>query len=222
MTCDFYISLINGHLDGINTVAEEAQLQEHLKTCENCRSLLSVLQENDALLHASRVDPPADLTAHIMQKVRNNPKRKSKKVFYTSLAATGLAAAAALAIFLSGNVQPPDPQGVAVAAEVEPVSYVETEHKTYADSSKRSIGSVGVLVLHGNSEEIDFEGEPLDMTSLSATVRRAGYTVTGEETSAYSVSWSEIKRIHEEYGDQFNAAFYNPNANSNGIIVFVD
>lgn len=222
MTCDFYISLINGHLDGMNTAAEETQLQAHLKTCENCRSLLSVLQENDALLHASSVEPPAELTAHIMQKVRNNPKHKSKKAFYTSLAATGLAAAAALAIFLSGNVQPPEPQGIAVAAEVEQVSCVETEHKTYADSPKRSISSVSVLVLHGNSEELDFEGEQLDITRLSATVRRAGYTVTGDETSAYSVSWAEIKRIHEEYGEQFNAAFYNPNASSNGIVIFVD
>ena len=211
MNCDFYISLINGRLDGINTAAEEEQLQEHLKNCENCRTLLSVMQENDALIRANKAEAPADLTAKIMQKVRNNPKRSSRKVFYTSLAATGIATAAMLGIFVSGNVQPSEPEGISVVRET-----------SFADVAKRSVRNVGVLVLHGSSEDLDFEGEKLDIENLPDSIERAGYPITGNETEAYSVSWSEIKRISKEYGEAFDAAFYNPNANSNGILIFVD
>ncbi len=61
MNCDSYISLLSGHLDGINTSAEEEQLQAHLKNCENCRTLLNVMQQNDALMRDSVAEPPADL-----------------------------------------------------------------------------------------------------------------------------------------------------------------
>ncbi len=211
MNCDSYISLLSGHLDGINTSAEEEQLQSHLKNCENCRTLLSVMQQNDALMRDSVAEPPADLTAKIMQKVRNTPKRNSRKAFYVSLAATGIAAAAMLGIFISGNVQPPEPEGISAISET-----------SFADAAKRSVRNIGVLVLHGSSGELDFEGEKLDINNLPDGVERAGYAATGDETEAYSVSWSEIERISEEYGETFDAAFYNPNANSTGIIIFVD
>ncbi len=211
MNCDFYISLINGHLDGVNTSAEEEQLQKHLCKCEDCRSLLSAMEENDALIKASKAEPPADLTAKIMQKVRNNPKRSSRKVFYTSLAATGIAVAAMLGIFISGNVRPPEPESTSVISET-----------SFADAAKRSVRNVGVLILHGSSKDLDLEGEKLDVNNLPNSVKEAGYPVTGEENEAYSVSWSEITRICKEYGEALDATFYNPNANSNGIIIFVD
>lgn len=214
MNCDLYITLINGHLDGVNTIAEEETLQTHLKTCENCRSLLSVMAQNDALIKESKAVPPIDLTANIMQKVRNNPKRNSRKAFYTTLAATGLAAAAMLGIFLSSNLTPTANEGISVAYGFEQVSY--------AEASRRSVQTIGVLVLHGSSDGIRFEGEKLDADNLPNTVMRAGYTITGSEKEAYSVSWAELNRIHETYGETLNASLYNPEANTSGILIFVD
>ena len=211
MSCDFYILLINGHLDNANTTEEEKQLQEHLQSCEACRSLLSVMQENDAMIKADFVQPPEDLTAKIMQTVRKHPKRNRRKTFYTSLAATGLAAAAMLGIFLSGNFNPPENEGISVVSETEQVSF--------SNSAKRSVPTaVGVLVLPMDRADIDFEGEALNISNLPSTVARAGYAVTGNEKEAYSVTWDELLRLRSEHG----GSFYNPDANTQGIVIFVD
>ncbi|MBQ8587438.1 MAG: zf-HC2 domain-containing protein [Oscillospiraceae bacterium] len=103
MNCEEYFHLISSHLDGCNSETEEKQLQQHLKSCENCRAILAQLQENEQLLSQSTVAPPVDLTKRIMKAVRKEPKKKSKKRFYTSFAAAGLAAAALLALVFFGS-----------------------------------------------------------------------------------------------------------------------
>ena len=40
MDCEFYYPLLSAHIDGENSEAEEAQLQEHLAVCPHCRALL--------------------------------------------------------------------------------------------------------------------------------------------------------------------------------------
>lgn len=103
MNCDFYLNLISGHIDAVNTKSEEEQLQEHIDRCEHCRALLETMKANDEKLKASALQVPADLTARIMSAVRSAPVKRSKKPFYISIAASGLAAAAVLAIVLSGK-----------------------------------------------------------------------------------------------------------------------
>ena len=103
MNCEFYLNLISGHIDAVNTKSEEEQLQKHIKSCEHCRALLETMKANDVKLKSSKVHAPADLTARIMSEVRKTPVKRSKKPFYISMAASGLAAAAVLAIVLSGN-----------------------------------------------------------------------------------------------------------------------
>ncbi len=105
MQCDdIYMLLISGHIDGANSEIEEKRLAQHLKQCRHCRELLAVLEEQDAQLSQSATEPPADLSARIMDAVRQEPKRKPrKKGLYFSLAAAGLATAAMLCFALMGD-----------------------------------------------------------------------------------------------------------------------
>lgn len=105
MNCEFYAVLLSGHIDGMNTPQEEDALQKHLQSCEHCRELLADMQENDRLLKAQEVQVPSDLTKKIMAEVRKT--KKNKKPFYISLAASGLAAAAVLALAFSGKISSP-------------------------------------------------------------------------------------------------------------------
>lgn len=105
MQCDdIYMLLISGHIDGTNSETEEKRLEQHLKQCRHCRELLAVLEAHDAQLSQGAAEPPADLSARIMEAVRKEPKRKPrKKRLYTSLAAAGLATAAMLCFALMGD-----------------------------------------------------------------------------------------------------------------------
>lgn len=105
MNCDEYLPLISGHLDGANSEFEERRLQEHLQACEDCRALLAIMEQNDALLKGSAAEPPADLTERIMQQVRKEKRSApSRKKRWLPIAASGLAAAALLALVVWGNV----------------------------------------------------------------------------------------------------------------------
>ena len=101
MNCDEYLPLISAHLDGANSEIEERRLQEHLYTCEACRTLLSQMEQNDALLKSSAAVPPADLTERIMREVRKEQKASSSgKKRIISMVTSGLAVAALLGLVI--------------------------------------------------------------------------------------------------------------------------
>ncbi len=222
MNCDFYISLLSGHLDGTNTLAEGEQLQAHLGVCEECRTLLAVVQQNDALLKNCVAEPPADLTDRIMHQVRQNPKKRKKTAFYTSIAASALAAAAALAVFISGNVAPANNEELSVASAQE-LSVLADEALSHG--AKKSVRSaVAVLVVHADSAGVDISGEKLDAENLPSSVTGAGYCPTGNETAAYSVPYAEMQRFAEQFREAYDLTLYaNPDTTyTNAMIIFVD
>lgn len=92
MTCEQALELLSGQLDHINTPEEAAQLQAHLDQCEACRELLRVLKENDEAVRGLSVEPPAELRAGVMTRIRaeQSVRRKKKRVWL------GIGAAAAL------------------------------------------------------------------------------------------------------------------------------
>ncbi len=152
MNCDFDITLISGHLDGENTQAEDERLLAHLETCAHCRELLAIMQENDARLKEETVQPPLDLTNRIMQQVRKQPK-KSKKPFYISVAASGLAAAAMLALVISGGVKlPTDDAAFETAIERAVPETPETTAACQEDTLEETLKS-GVYYHYGSDEE---------------------------------------------------------------------
>ena len=104
MNCESFYPLLSGHIDGENTEAEEAQLQEHLAVCPHCRALLEQWMHTDTLL-AQTPAPPADLTARIMQQLPK--KRRRRGLFYFAAPAATLATAAVLALAVFGATKLP-------------------------------------------------------------------------------------------------------------------
>ena len=129
MSCNEYLDLISGHLDGCNSEIEEKRLQQHLQGCEYCRTLLAQMQENDFLLSDNTVEPPADLSSRIMNAVRKEPKKTTKKRFFSSFAAAGLATAALLALVFFGKTALPSFTSADSAAEAaaEPYAMDDSE-----------------------------------------------------------------------------------------------
>lgn len=100
MHCEEYWDLISGHVDGVNSEADETRLQAHLRECAHCRALLEAYSSIDAMLAQEDAEPPAALKGNIMQAVKAAPeKRRSKKSLFMGIG-SGLAAAACLAVIL--------------------------------------------------------------------------------------------------------------------------
>ncbi len=170
MNCDEYLPLISGHLDGENSEFEERRLQEHLQTCENCRTLLAFMEQNDALLKDSTAEPPADLTDRIMRQVRKEkqPKKSAKKRWIPT-AVTALAAAALLALVFWGNLPILKPSTDAMKAETsaayEPEAVADAVENTayeYSVSGYEAPESPVATVAAAPTEAPALQDEPLE------------------------------------------------------------
>ena len=99
MNCYDILPLLSGHIDQVNTAQEEHTLQEHLASCPECRMILAQMEQNNAMLHSSFVQPPADLTDKIMTQVRKSKKKShANKPAIVSAIVSGLAVAAVMAL----------------------------------------------------------------------------------------------------------------------------
>lgn len=76
MLCEAVLELISGHIDGMNTPAEEAALQAHLSECEACRRKLASMEAIEFRTRRLRAEPPAQLKANIMQAIQAEAKQK--------------------------------------------------------------------------------------------------------------------------------------------------
>lgn len=103
MDCTESLIYINGHIDGVNTEAEEALLQEHLNTCPQCRALLAQYEQLDRQL-ADVPAPPADLTEQILAQLPKKRKRRGLLYFAAPAATLATAAILALAVFGAMNL----------------------------------------------------------------------------------------------------------------------
>ncbi len=71
--CEHYRQQISQLLDG-ELSAERAQtLRAHLRTCPNCQSIYDDFLALQAAVRDAAAEPPADLTARIMQQLRQEP-----------------------------------------------------------------------------------------------------------------------------------------------------
>jgi hypothetical protein len=101
MSCETILPLIHGHLDGMNSEAEEAQLQAHLRDCPTCRALMEQYAQIDAQLQTMEVEPPEQFTAGVMYKVRSGSRKKRFAFGPVTMVA---AAAALLLVIGSGQI----------------------------------------------------------------------------------------------------------------------
>ena len=105
MNCADCLELISGHIDGQNTVAEEAQLQAHLAECAECREILAAYEQIGLDAVSLTAEPPAELVSAVMDRVGQQaggvPAKKKKKFPFGH--GTAFAAAAAVLVILIGT-----------------------------------------------------------------------------------------------------------------------
>lgn len=71
--CDRYQEQISSLIDGELRPAEQRALAEHVRTCRACRQMYSAFRSVSSAIADTAAEPPADLTARIMQQVRQAP-----------------------------------------------------------------------------------------------------------------------------------------------------
>ncbi len=157
MNCDEYLPLLSGHLDGMNSAIEERRLQEHLKTCESCRALLTQMEQNDTLLKDSVATPPADLTERIMRQVRKE-KQSSAKKRWIPIALSGVAAAALLSLVFLGNLPVLNTTKDAAAVEENAPEYVQNVGKPETFTSAKPQKDANGAVSYGAGAPSEAEG----------------------------------------------------------------
>lgn len=71
--CDRYQEQISSLIDGELNPNEQRALAEHLRTCRECRRLYTAFRSVSVAIADATVEPPSNLTARIMQQVREAP-----------------------------------------------------------------------------------------------------------------------------------------------------
>ena len=72
-TCEHYQLQISQLLDGELPEAQQQTLRAHLHTCPDCQRVYEDFLTLQAAVRGTAAEPPADLTARIMQQVRHEP-----------------------------------------------------------------------------------------------------------------------------------------------------
>ena len=106
MSCKDYIVWISGHIDGTNSKKEEQSLDAHLSACPQCRRVLEEMKANDAVLKKDLPVPPERIARNVMVSVRNDCKKKTRRIL--SYLTSGAAVAAVLCLILVGSLRAPD------------------------------------------------------------------------------------------------------------------
>ena len=206
MTIERILELINAGIDGELNESEASELQQHLDSSEEARSLHAGLHAMTATIAAvPQRDPPEGLRKNILEKVQLPGKRRSTyRLFELSpFAGYGLAIAAGLVMIVSiYQLGPQEP----TAEEVSRMTGTIVEQPTvgqavFLDSFpiKLDLISGKVNLLGGGDTYIlEFEvqsSEAMDVVfDLGAgSLQFAGFTETGIDNEDVSVTGSSIR-----------------------------
>jgi len=143
---------LSEYLDGSMTAQEQAEIEAHLKTCQECESALNELQKTIEQIKAiEEVEPPAWMTQKIMAKVRSEAEEKKsifQRLFYPlivklPLEAVAIVFLAVTAFYIYQDIHPtakyaespiPTTQEFTVKKEAPP-SAIELGEQSKADES---------------------------------------------------------------------------------------
>lgn len=93
---------------------EASDIQEHLESCEQCRTIATELEQTCSLLASVAGEPAVEDLAEVRRRVLGRLKRRGRTVWAWS-AAVGAAAAVALICFLEYPAEPPLPAAPQIA-----------------------------------------------------------------------------------------------------------
>ena len=98
--CAKYQEMMSALLDGELSKPQQDALDAHLASCPECNALFQALQAMHSLCDDALVQPPEALAAGVMRQIQARPAKKQTghRLFYRI--ATGIAAAACLALVL--------------------------------------------------------------------------------------------------------------------------
>ncbi|MCE5323231.1 zf-HC2 domain-containing protein [bacterium] len=83
MTCEHYIEMISAGIDDELTDVEVTELEDHLRTCSECRKLQSRVQNQNAEMSDKGVPPmPETLRANIRQKLMLTKPKPHAHIWY--------------------------------------------------------------------------------------------------------------------------------------------
>lgn len=196
MDCTESLIYINGHIDGINTEAEEALLQEHLNTCPQCRALLAQYEQLDRQL-ADVPAPPAGLTKRILAQLPK--KRKRRGLLYFAAPAATLATAAILALAVFGAMNLPvfaAKSASDYAAPKEEFSDMENSMVGYASNLAPSppMAADGALTETMKSAGTKQRQEYFDLSSMPVLI------VWGDDAEGYYTDLTPMETVDADGG----------------------
>lgn len=146
ISCSKAREMIDSYIDGNISEADMTAFEDHISTCDDCRELYEFTIQVTSALKRSIQPPPADFTARVMDRVRQEAAAPVKQniilPFFRSWKAYGSAAAAVLLLAVIGKtavydrylevVQPPadtayvtDAPGIPDVQENQPANQQE-------------------------------------------------------------------------------------------------
>lgn len=143
---DRYIALISAVLDGEAAPAEAAELMDHLSACPACQAVYDqMLAMREAFLGWEEPELPGDLTAAVMDRVRQEPRTAARRRTIPIGLRRFAAAAACLALILLGaRLLPPQSaspaeQGLMLTSNDAPAEAYDVEPAPGSTPAPRSL-----------------------------------------------------------------------------------
>lgn len=226
MSCEEILPLIHGHLDSINTEAEEQQLQAHLQTCPACRSLLSMYEQIDAQVQQLEVEAPEQLAAGVMYKIGLEKNGRKRRFGFGRGTAWAAAAAAVVLVIGSGYLgffgetadnMAMDQRSVTAPNAAE-FAVTQQDESTTDATAKENSGDAATQPVD-DSTESDTAVTPDGISTLTAgpavTVYGDGEAWETEllellqpyaielDSGRYAVPRSVAEEVAAEYGDRY-------------------
>lgn len=226
MSCEEILPLIHGHLDGINTEAEEQQLQAHLQTCPACRSLLSMYEQIDAQVQQLEVEAPEQLAAGVMYKIGLEKNGRKRRFGFGRGTAWAAAAAAVVLVIGSGYLgffgETADNMAMDQRSVTAPnaTEFAVTQHdESASDTTTKETSEDATTQPVGDGTGSDTAAAPDGISTLTAgpavTVYGDGEAWETEllellqpyaielDSGRYAVPRSVAEEVAAEYGDRY-------------------
>ena len=210
MNCDQALEAISAELDHALTPEQQSELEAHLRTCPDCRSVRAALSDIDGALPQTQLEPPAALHDGVMQAIRAGQRKKELRRWVPA-AVIGTAAAAALVLGGLGLIDmpgfSPDHRSTASLHEVVDTLFPSAqsdEHDSEAAREYAGEHNCAVLAIWGCEQLPELSGS-------NEKLPDGGWV--------YPVNAQTWQALMERYQDEYPMETYIPDAPAVSAVV---